>query len=215
MYHHIKVLITDDHAVIRTGLKFLIQSNFENISIGEADSYQKLVDELHHKNYTHLIADLQLGDANFVEHFATITHQFPALFTLIYSMSPEQIFAKRLTAQGALGFLSKQSNEEEIVRALGLFFAGRNYVSRTQQELDKFNFKEKEKTANPFEELSEREMAVAYYIISGLRVKEIAVKLDLGITTVATYKARIFEKLGINNNMDLKNLANLHQLRPY
>lgn len=215
MYSLIKILIADDHAVIRTGLKFLIQTNFDNIQLGEADSCRNVIEKLHAGSYTHLIADLQLGDANFVEYYAQINQSFPELYTLIYSMSPEQIFAKRLTAQGALGFLSKQSSEDEIIRALSLFFKGKPYISKELQAEEKYNFNQKEKTANPFDELSERELAVAYYIVNGSRVKEIATKLNLGITTVATYKARVFEKLGINNNMDLKELANLHQMRSY
>jgi DNA-binding NarL/FixJ family response regulator len=206
----ITLLIADDHVIIRRGLKFLLESHFNQITIYETDTNKGIVTTLVEKPITHMILDMQLQDGNVLEIFQEIKQLKPDVPVLIYTMSPEEIFAKRLQSLGAAGFLNKQSNEEEVVKAMELFFSGRKYIS--QKQLDIQNTEQKGKSNNPFSNLSEREMEVLLLLLKGKSVKEIASHFELKSNTVATFKARIFDKIGVNNLMDLQNAARAYNI---
>ena len=207
-----RLLIADDHAVIRTGIKYLLASHFPNVTTGEADACSTLKAELLRIPYSHLILDMQLGDCNSLDLIQSILHDYPRLRVMIYTMSPESIYGKRLMQLGASAFLSKEEKEETLIQALTLFLQGKTYMS---EELRKSIVLEQGRTGaslTPFEELSEREMMVMRYLLQGMRVKEISNRLDLKMSTVATYKVRIFEKLNVDNVADLHRLANVYHL---
>jgi len=113
---------------------------------------------------------------------------------------------------GVLSFVSKEEEEETLVSALTLFLEGRPYISESLRTIMDQEQGRTKQSSNPFEELSEREMAVLRYLLQGLRVKEIANRLDLKMSTVATYKVRIFEKLNVNNVADMHRLADVYHL---
>ena len=209
-FSDISLLIADDHVIIRRGLKFLLETHFGKFNIVETDSSKGILDSLEKNNFTHLILDMQLSDGNLLEIFQEIKQQFPLLPILIYSMSPEEIFAKRLNNLGASGYLNKQSSEEEVVKAMELFFTGRKYVS--QKYFDQQHGVQKGKSENPFSNLSERETEVLLLLLKGKSVKEIASHFDLKSNTEATFKARIFDKIGVNNLMDLQNSARAYNI---
>ncbi len=209
-YSNISLLIADDHVIIRRGLKFLLETHFGKIKITETDSTKGIQSTLKHTAFTHLILDMQLTDGNILEIFGEIHQKYPTLPVMIYSMSPEDIFGKRMLQLGAAGYLNKQCSEDEVIRAMELFFSGRKYISQNlTNQLSNENSKKKE---NPFENLSEREMEVLLLLLQGKGVKEIASRLDLKSNTVATFKARIFDKIGVNNIIDLQNSARLYNL---
>ncbi len=208
-----KILIADDHSIIRVGMKFILESQFTNFTIDEAENCRELYFRLGQQSYTHLILDLQLQDCNVMNIFPNLKAQYPDLLILIYSMSPEEIFGKRLLQMGAAGFLSKQSSESEVIRALNLFLLGRTFTSdklkdQLQQESAKGN-----DSQHPFDNLSEREMVVLNNLLIGKGVKEIAGQLNIKSTTVATYKARIFDKIGVNNLIELQNIARIYHFQ--
>lgn len=208
------ILLADDHAIIRLGMKFILDSQFNNCSADEVEDCKCLLEMLRKKVYSHLILDLQLQDCNVINIFSGIRSEFPELQILIYTMSPEEIFGKRLLQLGASGFLSKQSHETEVKRALRLFLMGRRYISDMLQEQFRREAESIVKSQNPFVDLSEREMAVAHNLLKGKGVKEIAGELNLKSTTVATYKARIFDKMGVNNMSELHSVARMYQFHP-
>jgi DNA-binding NarL/FixJ family response regulator len=203
------ILIVDDHAIIRRGLRFIIESNFQNCIIDGAEDIKGLIQKLSENRYTHLILDLQLEDGNSINQFLEIREKYPDLLVMVYTMSPEEIFGKRLMQMGAAGFLTKQSSEEEVIKALHLFLGGRKYVSERIHELMKNEKPGASARKNPFEDLSDREMAVVFNLLKGKGVKEIAAELNLKSTTVATYKARIFDKMGVTNILELHQLSQL------
>jgi DNA-binding NarL/FixJ family response regulator len=131
---------------------------------------------------------------------------------MIYTMSPEAIYGKRLMQMGVSGFLSKQEDEDTLVRALTLFLSGQTYVSDDLKKSMEEEHGRSGRSVNPFDDLSEREMMVLRYLLQGLRVKEISNRLDLKMSTVATYKVRIFEKLCVNNMADMQRLAEAYHL---
>ncbi|HQW24874.1 MAG TPA: response regulator transcription factor, partial [Saprospiraceae bacterium] len=201
------ILIADDHAVIRTGLKYLLARHFTDVITGEADACSTLTSCLEKESYTHLILDMQLGDCNSLELIPNILAAHPDLMVMVYTMSPEAIYGKRLLQMGVLSFLSKEEEEETLINALTLFLEGRPYISESLRSAMEQEQGRTGQSANPFDELSEREMAVFRFLLQGLRVKEIANRLDLKMSTVATYKVRIFEKLNVNNVADMHRLA--------
>jgi two-component system invasion response regulator UvrY len=128
-------------------------------------------------------------------------------------MSPEEIFGKRMMQMGAHGFLNKQSSEQEVIRALDLFFRGRKYAS--QQLMDQLNDEQSKKgeIKNPFLQLSDRETEVLIHLLKGESVKEIANHFNIKSNTVATFKARLFDKIGVSNLIDLQNMARLYNFQ--
>ena len=207
-----RILIADDHAVIRTGMKYLLARHFNDVETGEADACSSLMTVLTNGGFTHLILDMQLGDCNSMDLIPRIKEQNPELQILVYTMSPEAIYGKRLLQMGVLGFISKQEEEETLIKALNLFLHGQAYVSdELKQSLEQEHGRSMP-SSNPFEELSEREMMVLRYLLQGMRVKEISNRLDLKMSTVATYKVRVFEKLGVNNLADMQRLADVYHL---
>ncbi len=206
------ILIADDHAVIRTGLKYLLARHFKDVVTGEADACSTLTSCLEKESYTHLILDMQLGDCNSLERIPEILSNHPDILILVYTMSPEAIYGKRLLQMGVLSFISKEEEEETLITALTLFLEGRPYISEALRSAIEQEQGRTAQSSNPFDELSEREMAVLRFLLQGLRVKEIANRLDLKMSTVATYKVRIFEKLNVNNVADMHRLADVYHL---
>lgn len=204
------ILVADDHAIIRTGIKYLLKMHFNLQVTQETDSCSDLMDQLKSQPFTHVILDMQLGDCNVIDILGKIRTQYPQLIILIYSMAPVEIFGKRLINMGVSGFLSKQENETEVVKALQLILQRRQYLSPALQQLLNQKKQPANNQNNPFDDLSEREISVVNYLLKGYRVKEISNMLDIKLSTVATYKARIFEKLGVTNKMDMKRLAEIY-----
>ncbi len=205
----IRLLIADDHAVIRTGLKYLLSGHFKRIHVDEASDCADLRHRLVTYGYTHLILDLQLGDCNSIDLIPAVRIEHPDLVIMVYTMSPESIYGRRLIQSGVLSFLSKQANEETVIRALELFMERRPYMSEDLRQAMRTS---NASGTNPFDDLSEREMEVMRHLLQGRRVKEISNRMDLRMSTVATYKVRIFEKLGIDNLSDLHRLADAFKL---
>jgi two-component system, NarL family, invasion response regulator UvrY len=207
-----KILVCDDHSIIRRGLKYLLTSQFDNYIIIEFNAIKETISYLQTGKPDFAIFDLQLSDGNMLEEIPGIMEMHPKLDILIYSMSNEDIYAKRLLKMGVKGFLNKEAEEEEVLRALKLFLSGENYISQNLNNLllndlrsDKIN-----KNENPFAVLSNREVEVTKYILFGKGIKEISQKMNLHANTVITYKNRLFEKLGISNIIELSNLAKLY-----
>ncbi len=202
-----KILIADDHVIIRRGLKFLLDARFPHCRVMETDNTRDLLKMLSENAFSHLILDMQLLDANAMDVFPKIHHEYPNLQILIFTMSAEEIYGKRMMQMGADGFISKQSDENEVIRALDLFMSGKKYMSPSLNDMLLHELKGKETHKNPFHVLSEREMVVMNYLLNGEGVKEIASRLDLKATTIATFKARVFQKLGVSNIIDLRKLS--------
>ena len=155
---------------------------------------------------------MQLQDGNVMEIFSELRKKYPEVHILIYTMSPEDIFGKRMMNLGSHGFLSKQSSEAEVTAHLN-FFKGRKYISQQLQDQLNEDQLKNGKNENPFNQLSEREIEVLIHLLKGESVKEIANHLNIKSNTVATFKARLFDKIGVSNLIDLQNMARLYNFR--
>ena len=207
------ILLADDHVIIRRGMKFLIDSHFGKFTIIETETTKGLNLLLKQYPFTHLILDMQLKNGNVLEVIEEIRNDFPQVMILIYTMSPEEIFGKRMIQLGANGFLSKQSTEEEVLHALDLFFKGKKYVSNRLDEILVSEQSQKDYHDNPIKQLSDRETQVLSYLLKGEGVTDIATRLNVKPNTIGTFKARIFDKLGVSNIFDLHKIADLYNFQ--
>jgi two-component system invasion response regulator UvrY len=201
------ILLADDHVIIRRGLRTLIDNNFGRSQWTEVDRTDDVLNELKKKSYTHAVLDMQLLDTNLLEVLPDIRKANPDLPLMIYTMCSEDLYAPRMLKLGVQAFLSKQLSEESVINAFGRFFQNKCYFS---EHILYDAYADKMKSVNPIDELSEREFAVLQYLVKGVSVKEICGILDLKTTTVATYKARIFEKTGAASVVDLVRLMDLY-----
>jgi two-component system invasion response regulator UvrY len=199
----VKLLVVDDHVIIRRGLKFFLESNFGIRSFHEADSCIAVREMALAFEITHIILDLQLNDGNSVEIISDLLEQNPSLNILVYTMSPEEVFKSRLMKMGVVGFLNKQADEQSVIQTMSDFFSNKLISKSSSSESNSNN--------DPFDVLSERELTVLTYLLKGEGIKEISGRLNLKSSTIATFKARIFNKLSINNIIDLKNLVELYK----
>ncbi|MBS1669249.1 MAG: response regulator transcription factor [Bacteroidetes bacterium] len=205
-----KVLIVDDHAIVARGLKYLIDLNFSNCQVfvtGEIETMRKMLRESH---YTHLILDINLTDGNSLEVIPELKKVYPSLHILVHSMVSEEIYGKKLMQMDISGFLSKNSSESEIITALRIFFEGETYISKNLRKVLFSN--NKETRVSMFSDLSAMELKVLGMMLKGGKTKEISVSLDVAQQTIATYKSRIFKKLGTENVFDIKRMAEIENL---
>lgn len=200
------ILLADDHVIIRRGFKALIENNLGSANWIETDNVGEILQVLQEKPITHMVLDMQLLNSNIMDILSQILNDYNHIPVLIYTMSSEEIYGPRLMKMGVSGFLSKQSDEAETIHAMKLFLNGETYFSARVRAI---TTEKGMKKLNPMMQLSERELSVMGYLLQGLSVKEISLKLEIRATTTATYKARIFDKLGVNNLIELKNLVEI------
>lgn len=206
-----KILIADDHSIVSRGLHYLITLNFPNSQITEVASLGELMKTLPTNDFSHLILDLNLDDGNSIDILPQIIEANPDLLILIHTMASEEVFGKKLLQYNVSGFLSKKSTEGEILNALKVFLQGGIYISKKlRKSLD--NRDKEGETKNLFNELSINELKVLSLILKGSRMKEIAGDLNVTQQTIATYKTRIFKKLGTSNIFEIQKLAELHSI---
>lgn len=202
----IKIIIADDHAVVRTGLKQIIESDPNLKVMGEASSGFELIEKIQEGNYDVVLLDISMPGKDGLETLKEIKKIKPKLPVLIFTVYPEDQYAVRLLKAGASGYLNKECEPEELIEAIHRVAMGRKYVSENLAEL----LAQKLEDANsvPLHELlSDREFQVLCLIASGKTIKEIAEELQLSSNTVSTYRIRILEKMKMKNNAELTHYA--------
>ncbi|MFZ1529650.1 MAG: response regulator transcription factor [Ferruginibacter sp.] len=207
------MLLADDHSLIRRGLKNIINTHFPELEVEETFSVSETLSYLKKTVPRFAIFDLQLSDGNMIDSVSDISRLYPQLDILVYTMSNEEIYGTRTLQLGAKGFLRKDAEEEEVIRALRHFFGGNVYVSNQLKNIFIEDLRHKapgEKAGNPFKFLSSRELEVAQLLVKGKGTKEISVQMHLHANTVVTYKKRIFQKLSVRNLIQLAELAKLY-----
>jgi len=201
------ILIADDHEIVRTGIKFTVES-LENFHIeGEASSFRELMDLLSQKSYDFLILDLNLGDKNGIHSIREISDRYNDMPILVLSMFPEDPYALKSIQAGASGYLSKKMVSEELIAAMHTILSGKRYISRSHQETLPYGISLDKTSRSSIETLSKREFEVYTLITSGMTSKEIAEKLELSQKTISTYRTRILEKLSLSNTNQLIHFA--------
>lgn len=207
----IRIFITDDHSLIREGLKKIINDEKDISIIGEAGNAKDTMSFVLNKNIDILILDLNLPDKSGLDLLKELKSLKPELKILILSMHPEDRFAMRVLRGGASGYITKESVGEELVRAIRKVYNGGKYVSESLAEMLAFEIQGG--GDKPIHEiLSDREFQVLQMIASGKTLAEISEALSLAVTTISTYRARVLEKLNLHSNAELIHYAITNKL---
>ncbi len=207
----IEILIADDHAIVREGLKQIITENHGMAVTGEARSGREVLEMASKKNYDVLVLDITMPGTNVLDVIKQLKSEKPRMPILVLSMHPEDQYAVRVLKAGASGYLTKESAPDELVTAIRKISSGGKYISDTLAEklVRSLNDKHDER---PHERLSDREFQVFSMISAGKIVKEIAETLNLSEKTISTYRSRILEKMKLSNNAELTHYAFKHKL---
>jgi two-component system, NarL family, invasion response regulator UvrY len=201
-----KILIADDHAVVRQGLKQILADEFRRARFGEARNAQDALDQLWKEEWDVLILDITLPGRSGLEVLHESKRSRPRLPVLVLSMHPEDQFAVRVIQSGAAGYMTKESAPEELVGAIKKVLAGGRYVSPSLAE-KMASFLAIDVQKAPHERLSDREFQVLRSMASGHTVTDIAKELSLSVKTISTYRTRLLEKMGMKNNAELTHYA--------
>jgi DNA-binding NarL/FixJ family response regulator len=198
----IKVLLADDHAILRGGLKEILVRHLDGVECSEAENAEQVLTQVRKHPWHLLILDITMPGRSGLDVLAELKLLRPELPVLVLSMLPEDQFGKQALKAGAWGYLKKESAPEELIQAVRRILAGGRYVSPTLAE--KFARDLQGNTERPLHEaLSPREFEILLMIASGKAVGQIAEELHLSGTTVSTYRARILEKMTMATTAEL------------
>jgi len=202
----IKLLLVDDHELIRSGVRSLLKNVAEVMIIGEASSGEQGVKLARELKPDIVLMDVMMPGIGGLEATRKLKQVEPGIKIIALTACDEDPFPYRMLQAGAEGFLTKDSGLDEIKLAISKVYAGQKYISpEIAQELALRKLSDKDNT--PFDKLSDREMQVTLMIIHGQAVQKISEKLCLSPKTVNTYRYRIFDKLKVNNDVELTHLA--------
>ena len=202
----LRILIADDHTVVRKGLKLILLEEFPSSVIEEVSDAEQLIQKVMTAKWDVVVSDLSMPGRSGLDALHQIKHSHPELPVLILSIHPEEHYALRVLKAGASGYLSKDSAPDELVKAVQRVLLGKKYISSTVAEKLATTFTT-DTDKHLHENLSDREFDVMKLLASGKSVSDIAESLSLSVTTVSTYRARIMTKMGLKTNSDLTKYA--------
>jgi two-component system, NarL family, invasion response regulator UvrY len=206
-----KVLIIDDHAIVRRGMISLLQEHFKEVEVGEAGDAREGLAAVVGGGWDLVVADISMPGRNGLELIQDIRKEKPGLPVLVISTHQEKDYALRALKSGASGYVSKQSAADVLVTAVQRVLSGRRYISPALAE-QLAGALAGESPGATHETLSNRELQVLQLIATGKTIKEISSDLALSEKTVATYRGRIAEKMGLSTNVELTRYAMQHGL---
>jgi DNA-binding NarL/FixJ family response regulator len=202
-----RLLLVDDHPVFRQGVRRVLTEALADVLIEEADEGAGALARMRAHAADLVLLDVTLPGADGLEVLKGLRAEFPRVPVLVVSMHPADQFARRMIAAGAIGYLTKDTDPALLVRAVNLALKGQRYVSpgsdASEDDRDLLH-----------QRLSDREYQVLRMIASGRTVSQVAQDLSLSVKTVSTYRARILEKMGMENNAELMHYAMRHGLVP-
>jgi DNA-binding NarL/FixJ family response regulator len=201
-----KILLTDDHAVVRQGLKLILADHFKRAVFGEARNAQEALDLMAREKWDVAVLDVTIPGRGGLEVLKEMKRLRPQMPVLILSMHPEDQFAVRMLTAGAAGYLTKESAGDELVGAIEKVVRGGRYVSPSLAER-MASYLDRDVQKAPHERLSDREFLVLRMLASGKTVSQIAEELFLSVKTISTYRARILQKMDMKNNAQLTHYA--------
>ncbi|HYG18209.1 MAG TPA: response regulator transcription factor [Ohtaekwangia sp.] len=205
-----KILIADDHAIVRKGLIELLREEFHAIDVYEATNSQQAVDTVARQSPDVILLDISMPGVSGIETLKQLRANGVKAPILMLSMHPEDQYAIRSLRAGASGFINKETATEELLVAVHKVLGGKKYI--TPSVAEKLAQVGQQDTRAAHESLSDREMQVLQLIGSGKTVSEIAEQISLSVNTISTYRTRLLDKLGLKNNAELTRYALDHHL---
>jgi DNA-binding NarL/FixJ family response regulator len=202
----LRVLIADDHNLVRKGLKRLLLDLEWIGAVDEAKDSQEAISKVSRKHYDVVLLDISFPGRSGIDTLKQLKLTKPKLPVLILSMHPEEQYAVRSIRAGAAGYLTKESATEELIEAVRKAAAGRKYITSSLAERLATGI-EVQSAEVPHKSLSDREYQVMCLIASGKTVTEIAEALSLSVKTISTHRVRILRKMNLKNNASLTHYA--------
>jgi len=203
-----KILIADDHLIVRTGLTFLIKEEFAQVEIDECRDGYNAWKKIQASTYDLVILDISMPSTDLFALLKNIFTLRPDQKILILTMSREDVYAKRFLKLGVKGFINKEADPSEIRKAMVSILNNKRYLSARMKDTLTNEVLEG-MTTNPFETLSPRELEIMNHLLDGKHVSDIANMLFLHISTVSTHKANIMQKLGVSSIIELNKMAQM------
>lgn len=206
-----KILVADDHSVVRFGLRIIIREHFPEYEVLEAYNADTVKEQMSQARFELVLLDLVMPDTDSGLLMQWIVSSFPETKVLVVSMNPEQLYGRRYLQLGAQGYLRKAASHEEMVRAIDMVLHGKRYVSEALTNLI-LEEASKGKMMNPFDMLTPREFQVALLLSKNHTLTQISEDLKIHYTTASTHKQRIYEKLSIAHTSELVELAEVYRI---
>jgi two-component system, NarL family, invasion response regulator UvrY len=206
-----RILLVDDHVLVREGLKGVLQREKKIMQIDEAGSAAETLELLKKQSYDLLLLDIKLQDSNGLELLSQMNSMKISVPTLMVSFYPAKLYALQAIRLGAMGYISKSAPLSEVLVAIGKIIEGKKYLPAEFMESLAFE-NDDHRGLLPHERLSDREREVMIYLANGLSLNDIAEKLCLSDKTVSTYRSRILQKMMMKNNVEIATYALLHRL---
>jgi len=202
----LRILIADDHAIVRRGLKDILLEQFPFAEIAEVGDGDELLKKVMKEQWSVVITDLSMPGRSGLEALQQVKIHYPKLPVLVLSIYPEEQYAIRVLKAGAAGYLNKDMAPDELVNAIQHVLAGRKYITPAVAEklASSFDYNSDKPS---HEHLSDREFEVLKMLAAGKSVSEIGGMLNLSVTTISTYRSRILAKMSLKTNADLTQYA--------
>ncbi len=202
----LKILLADDHGVVRQGIKLILTKAFPQSAFGEAQNTHELLELVGREPWDIVVLDLAMPGGSGLEALKQIKLDHPHLPVLILSMYPEDQYALRTIKAGGSGYLNKESAPEELVQAVRKVLDGEEYVSPSVAE-ELVHYARQGDDVPLHKTLSDREYQVLCLIASGKEIKDISVEMGLSAKTISTYRARLLIKMGMKTNSEITHYA--------
>ena len=206
-----RILIADDHDVVRTGLQRILTESFPGVEVAEAEDSRSLLEQAGESAWDMILTDIKMPGRSGLDVLADLSRIAPGTPVIILTAFPESEYGTRALQHGAAGFINKAHVSTELPVAVSRVLAGGRYVSPQLAET-LADYLGGRSPGRPYSVLSEREMQVTRLIAVGRETAEIAAELSLSEKTIATYRSRIYEKLSVKNNVELTRFALQHGL---
>jgi DNA-binding NarL/FixJ family response regulator len=207
----IRVVVADDHVLVRRGLRQVLDALTDVTVVGEASSGAEVVDAVRATGADVLLLDVSMPGGNFQELLATLREREPRVRTLVVSGHAEALYARRALQSGASGYITKDRAEEELVKAVRIVAGGGRYVSETLAQALATEVSVG-RASGPHHALTDREHEVFLLLATGHTVTQIASRLGLSVKTVSTHRTRLLGKMGLETNAELVRYALAHGL---
>jgi two-component system invasion response regulator UvrY len=207
-----RILIADDHTIVRSGIKLILQDLLPSSMIDEASNGDEVFTCVKKYDYELIVLDINMPDTDSITLVGNLLAYRAHSRILIYTMNSEELYARRYIKLGVLGYLNKESRSEEIRKAITSVLNGDVYVSKKVKKELSEDTQSKKRAENPFDLLSDREIQTVKYLLHGYSPLDIRRILNVHSSTIGTYKTRIFEKLKIKTLHDLEELAKMYHM---
>lgn len=206
------ILIADDHLSVRLGVRMLVQDTLGICNITFASNGKEIFQLMLQQQYQLVITDLNMPGVDMLTLVPDLLKIQPEVKIMVMSVNPEGVFARRMLAAGAYCYLQKDASEEDIMNAIRSLSQGRKFIASSQVDNIQQMISHQNFGASPFDKLSERELAVTLLLLKGYGPLEISNTLSISASTASSFKARVYDKLGITNVIELNSMAQLHGL---